>query len=152
MAWSGAWLECLGEVSEDEADAVVGEEQVGGELGARGPLLLLLLVTPVVVTLGRRRRRRRGGWRPGLGGRVGRGGGEAGGVGVGGWVGGGGSGGAVTGPMARAAALEAAGGRRRSHGQEWKWRWGLGGILRKKGGPKGREMESLLFWVGFGGS
>jgi hypothetical protein len=107
VAWSGAGLECLGEVSEDEADAIIGEEQVGGELGARGPLLLplLILILGARVPLG---------WRwPGLG--VGVGGGEAGGVGS--LVGGGGwCGRAVAGPMARAAALEAASGRRRSHG------------------------------------
>ena len=130
MAWSGAGLECLGEVSEDEADAIVGEEQVGGELGARGPLLLLLLILGAGVPLGRCRR---GGWMwPGLG--VGVGGGEAGAVG--GLVGGGrgGCGRAVAGPMARAAALEAASGRRRSHGGG-----GRGGVdlnLIRGGGKK----------------
>lgn len=84
VAWSCAGLECLGEVSEDEADAIVGEEQVRGELGACGPLLLpLLLVGPVVLLRGVA-------LRPGLGAGVkGGGGGEAGGfAGVGGWVGG----------------------------------------------------------------
>ena len=124
VAWSGVGLECLGEVSEDEADAIVGEEQVGGELGARGPLLLLppLGVVLRCVPLGRCRR---GGWRwPGLG--AGIGGGEAGGVGglAGGGGGGGGCGRAVAGPVARAAALEAPSGRRRSHGWETGRLWG----------------------------
>jgi hypothetical protein len=72
VSWSSAWLEGLGEVAEHEADAVVREEQVRRELGARGPLLLLrLLRRPVPVSLPRRRCDGPGP-RVGVGGRSGR--------------------------------------------------------------------------------
>lgn len=151
MAWAGAGLECLGKVAEHEADAAVGEEQVRRELGARGPLLFLLLALAVLWLRWRPivgpvpLRRRHGG--PRLGVEAGGGGGMTGfggcvGVGGGGRSGGGG---AVAGPVARAAALEAARGRRRGHG----WGQGIGNWGWMDGScswhwARGEEMEG--FW------
>jgi hypothetical protein len=55
VSWSSVWLEGLEEVAEHKADAVVREEQVRRELGARDPLLLLcLLRQPIPISLHRR--------------------------------------------------------------------------------------------------
>lgn len=140
MAGAGAGFEGLGEVAEDEAKAVIGEQQVRSELGPRRPLLLLLLTLRLAATpvLPFCRRRRRGALpepRPRVRG-------EAGGAGFGVGVrvrvvggcsaGAGGLGGAVAGPVARTAALVAAGGRRRRHGL-----------------PRDGEMERwIMDWIG----
>jgi hypothetical protein len=142
VSWSSARLEGLGEVAEHEADAVVREEKVRRELGARGPLLLLLCLLRRHVPVSLPRRRCDGpGPRVGVGGEAGGGGFR---VAVGRVGGGGGRcGGAVAGPVARPAALVAARGRRRRHVDRREgrlaFRLGIRGIGREQ------KVEGAIF-------